>query len=373
MAYICFGVFGVRDFNISGFIQGEEMFQRVFVFRAMLGKGKRHIPEVSAAEIEAESGFLAQAKEKLEVLEAVRLEKLASFRFRKTISIPAAAVITPVLAYADYWLMFLQRGSNDDGGAGLSIAFLGFLYWWVTGPRREYAKAYKGKILPDLARLFGNFSYAVDGQIPLYVMQPSKILPRHDRYKSEDYFEGVYKDVHIQFSKIDFQQKRRSKNSTYYVSVFKGLAVLLDMKRKTFYGHTILDYNRSKMSEWFKEKSMKLKRANLVDPKFEEIFDVYTDDQVEARYLVDPVMMERLGGMYEEYEGSKMAAAFYDSKMLILIASPYNYFEPADLEIPATDPRSVVQMKKEIGEILSIIDRLDLYDPNKAHEMAQVQ
>ena len=115
---------------------------------------------------------------------------------------------------------------------------------------------------------------------------------------------------------------------------------------------------------------MILKRANLVDPVFEERFDAYTNDQVEARYLIDPAMIERLNAMYEEYDGNKMAAAFYDSKMLILIASKHNYFEPAELEVPATDPRSILSMKKEIGEILSIVERLELYDPYEVRDVA---
>ncbi len=71
--------------------------------------------------------------------------------------------------------------------------------------------------------------------------------------------------------------------------------------------------------------------------------------------------------MQEEYEGEGMTAAYYDSKMLVLIESKHNYFEPADLTIPATDPRSILNMKREVGEILSLVDRLDLYDPSEVH------
>lgn len=105
-----------------------------------------------------------------------------------------------------------------------------------------------------------------------------------------------------------------------------------------------------------------------MDPAFENIFDAYTNDQVEARYLVDPLMIERLVAIYEKYKGNKMAVAFYDSKMLVLIASKHNHFEPADIEIPATDPRSILNMKQEIGDILSIIDYLDLFDPETARQ-----
>ena len=79
-------------------------------------------------------------------------------------------------------------------------------------------------------------------------------------------------------------------------------------------------------------------------------------------------MMEKLKSLREEYHGETMQAAFYESKMLVLIKSKHNHFEPADLEIPATDPRSILNMKKEIGEILSLIDRLSLYDPQQVHE-----
>ncbi len=37
-----------------------------------------------------------------------------------------------------------------------------------------------------------------------------------------------------------------------------------------------------------------LARVRLVDPEFEKVFEVFSDDQVEARTLLDPVVMERL-------------------------------------------------------------------------------
>ncbi len=325
------------------------------------------IPEVTDLRDDDEKSFMERSQQQLVMLEEIRQEKLASFLFRKKIAIPTAAIITPALAYADYWLMFLHMSKDDEGAAGLSVFFLGALYTWVTSPRRQYAKAYKERILPEIAKLFGNFTYDMDGQIPLHHMQKSKILPRHDKYESEDYFIGQYKGVNIQFSEVDFKQKRRSKNRTYYVSVYKGLAILLDMQTKKFYGHTMLERDKGKVSEWFKERSSKLKRANLVDPEFEKMFDVYTNDQVEARYLIDPVMIEKIKGLQEEYDGESLTAAFYDSKMLVLIQSPHNYFEPAELEVPASDPRSIISMKREIGQVLSLIDRLSLYDPYAVH------
>ena len=346
------------------------------MLQALFGRGmmrkNREIPEVRDIRGEEDVSFLLRSKAHLEALEEVRKKKFKIYKWRKSIAVPAAVILTPILGYVDYLLLFMHR-AGDDGGAGLSAAFLGGVYWWVTQPKRQYAAEYKKKILPEIAQLFGDFQYTLKGAIPVAQMLASKILPRHDKIETEDYFNGTYKGVDIQFCEIDFQQRRRSKNRTYYVSVFKGLVILLDMKSKKFYGHTMLDKDRSKITEWFKEKSGDLKRANLVDPEFEKMFDVYTNDQVEARYLIDPVMIERLKGLQTEYEGNNLTAAFYESKMLVLIESKHNHFEPADLHVPATDPRSIMNMKREIGEILSLIDRLNLYDPHEAHAQESAQ
>ena len=344
--------------------------------------------------------FMASAKEDLEELEVIRKAKKKVYEFRKRIGVPIAGLLAIPSLYIDYLLLFtFGGGSDDDGGAGLTIVLLGAAWWWITQPKRQYAKAYKEKILPRLAKLFGNLTYQIDGKIDMDVMQPSKIVPHHHKYKTEDHFKGTFKGVDLEFSEIELKQRRRSNKRTRYVTVFKGVAVLLKMQKKKFHGHTILERNAGKISEWFKERSKGLKRANLVDPEFEKIFDVYTNDQVEARYLIDPIMIESLKELDEEFKKYKprrfyetsdkasffasvlgltkfqgvrnhfqhkkgaITSAYYENKMLILISSPHNHFEPADLTVPATDEESLLQMKHEIGKILSIIDKLNLYDP----------
>ncbi len=130
--------------------------------------------------------------------------------------------MTPFLGFIDYWLILFQSG-NDDTAAGVTVAGLAMLWGWVTQPKRQYARAYKTKILPEVARLFGNFRYAPKGKIRMQVLKPSKIIPQHSKYTSEDYFEGEYKNVGIHFSEIKLT-KRSGKRT---VTVFNGLAVLL--------------------------------------------------------------------------------------------------------------------------------------------------
>ena len=312
--------------------------------------------------------FLKQVRPKLAVLENLRLEKLKQFLRRKKIAIPIATVVTPILGYVDYWLFLLQRG-NDDQAAGVSIVFLALLWGWVVKPKRDYAKAYKTKILPEIAGLFGQFTYDVKGKIPMDSLKPSKIVPKHNSYKSEDLFRGEYKSVGIEFSEMNFTKQQGKKT----VNVFNGLAILLTHGVKKFHGHTILTRDQGKLSSWFLKQTKGLKRANMVDLEFERLFDVYTDDQTEARYLIDPVIIESLKSLYNDYHGEKMMASFYNDKVFIMIESRENHFEPPSIHTPATNEAELITMKREVGQVLSIIDRLSLYNrrQRRRHESAE--
>ena len=313
----------------------------------------------------ADAAFLEKCRPKLHELETVRLEKLRTFKARKKLAVPVGAVLTPLFGFIDYFLLMLQRGS-DDSAAGLTLLVLGGLWFWVTQPKRQYARAYKKDILPEIARLFGPFDYDVKGKISMEAMKPSRVVPKHTSYISEDHFSGAYKGVGIQFSEIEL--KKKSGKST--VTVFKGLAILLTNGTRKFHGHTILTKDQGKIGGWLKKQTSNMARADLVDPEFERLFDVFTTDQVEARYLIDPRIVENLKALYKDYSGDKMMGAFYDDHFLIMIGSNVNHFEPASIETPATNEESLLAMKHEIAQILSIVDRLSLYDPKTARAAA---
>ena len=312
------------------------------------------------------------AEEEFTLVESVRQEKLKSYEFRRKVATVLVPVVTPFLGWLD-WLLITMQQNSDDAFAGLTPIFIVGVVRWVGAPKRQYKKIYKKVFIPRIAETFGNFKYNIKGRIPRSSMIKSKILPTYDRYLSEDYFMGNYKNTIVSFSEIDLSVRKReisarkySKNNSQYKTVFKGLAVLFENPNRKFFGHTIIEQNASSLTEWFKEKSSGLKRANLVDPEFEDVFDVYTNDQVEARYLIHPVTIEKLNDLARRYHGKNLTAAFYDDKFLILIRSNKNHFEPAGLKVPATSHDSLYRLKKEIEDILSIGDQLELYDREKA-------
>jgi hypothetical protein len=309
---------------------------------------------------ESDEAFLQRVQPELQLAEAVRLEKLNTYRSRKKIAYIIAVVAGPIAAFLDYMMLFVWFLHDKHKGAGLTLILFGALYGWVTQPRRDYAKAYKKKIIPHIARLLGLSSYNADGKIPAPEMLPSRILPVYDVYNSEDYFEGLYNNTSLCFAQVKFEQRRRSGKRTYYVTVFEGLAILLTLSKPTFHGHTILVRDGNKAMEWLQTVATGLDRANLVDPEFENRYSVFTNDQVEARYLLDPAQIERVKHLSNTYQAKGLSMAYFGNKVLLLVSSARDFFEPADITVSALEPQSLLSIRRDVQEILGLVEGLDL-------------
>ena len=74
-----------------------------------------------------------------------------------------------------------------------------------------------------------------------------------------------------------------------------------------------------------------LRRVDMVDPRFEGAFAIWSDDGVEARYLVHPEYVERLIAVEQAYAGQDIRALFSGGELLIVIESG-DLFESGSLD-----------------------------------------
>jgi hypothetical protein len=66
--------------------------------------------------------------------------------------------------------------------------------------------------------------------------------------------------------------------------------------------------------------------VKLEDPEFEKEFCVYSDDQVEARYILSPSLMKRIVDFKRKWN-TKVYLSFRHSKVYIAIKTNKNLFE----------------------------------------------
>ena len=242
-------------------------------------------------------------------------------------------VLTPFFVY------FLYTNSSE-----LNVDFLAFTivllvsvgiaapFFWILSPIWAYEANIKKEIFPNVLNFFGDFKCNFETNKSAKEYNATELIPRHDNEYAEDHITGTYKDVEIDLFETQLSKKERYTNSkgetkTRQKIVFAGIIVELSMN-KSFGGKTVVKKDIGTVGNWLGKLSTSLKKVKLEDPEFENLFEVYSNDQIEARYLLTVSFMERLLELSKIFGGSSIRCCFLNEKLIIMIESLKDWFEP---------------------------------------------
>ena len=237
------------------------------------------------------------------------------------------------------------------------FAFFGIGYISVT--KGKLAEEFKNEILTKQMESIDEVKYHANDSISLSEFYESNIYHnRIDRYSGEDLFEGKKDKTTYKFSEILAEEKHTTTDSkgrtkTTWVTIFNGIMMIADFNKIIKSETRVIQRSESFFNKWFKNKT----KVELESPEFEKMFETYSQDQVEARYILTPSMMERILKLQKSM-GSKVHLSFNGSKVYIAISNSYNFFE-ADLDQPINSEQ-IERIFGEIRECIEIIDILDL-------------
>lgn len=185
------------------------------------------------------------------------------------------------------------------------------------------------------------------------------LVPGFSRSKFEDLFRGTYKHSAFELYEGHLEQRRTDgKGRTRYATVFRGQLLRLHFPR-AFLGVTIVRRDAGVFNVFGGGKAggRELERVRLVDSGLEKAFEVWGTDQVEARYLLHPVMMERLLELESKLHGKRLRCAFEGGDVLIAVEGG-NLFEPGDLFKPLVDPARARRIVNEISGVFGVMDQV---------------
>jgi hypothetical protein len=217
------------------------------------------------------------------------------------------------------------------GGAGI----MGMV--WAQGPVSKAVKAVKIGINDAIADALGlAYSHDCEGGEPFELAKACRLLPSHDRARFEDYWSGHIGDIPFSLHEAWLEERRGSGKNRRWVTVFRGIIMRVGYARR-FHGTTLLARNNA-FRRFFggKQDSIEvigrqLDYAAMTHPDFEDRFDIYTSDQVEARHLIDPVYVERLIALEGSYRGEDVATIFHEGSLVVTLKAG-NMFESGSIE-----------------------------------------
>ena len=320
-----------------------------------VGIGER-FPETEPYEAGFAEHYNQHLKEKVVLFEEARITALKKARRNFFISLPLFFLIPGILIWLSVVISFDEYP--------IELVFLGTILSWfglsvfITRSMKLYQQSIKTDIFPNILSFLGTFSYNPKTKKSAKEHEYSELIPRFHRETSEDHIQGTYQGVDVELFESQLKQRRSSGKKTRYVTVFKGIFITLTMN-KNFSGKTVVKKDGGLLGNW-RSKIKTLENVKLEDPKFEKMFEVFSDDQIEARYLLTVTFMERLIELAGVFGGKTIECCFYQNQLFMKIPLKQNLFEPGSIFEPEDFIDDSKSLLKELNLIFSIVDILKL-------------
>ncbi|MEM7779884.1 MAG: DUF3137 domain-containing protein [Pseudomonadota bacterium] len=164
------------------------------------------------------------------------------------------------------------------------------------------------------------------------------LLPSNDRKNFEDRWFGQLEGHDFSLYEAHLEERRGSGKNRRWVTVFRGAIINMGFGRD-FHSTTLLQ-RKGKHKKWFglggradhaKFDGHQLDFVDQVHPDFEDVFEVWSDDQVEARVLIHPSYVEHLMALERVFNGKAVRALFHRGEVVVTVESG-NLFESGTMD-----------------------------------------
>jgi hypothetical protein len=234
------------------------------------------------------------------------------------------------------------------GGGALGIGYAGYVLLTL-----DFRSTFKTKIIAPLVRFFGqDFKYEPKSCFSEDDLRASRLFGTIDRTNGEDYISGTAGKTSFACSEVIAQERvvsGQGKNAKRdWNTIFQGFFFIADFS-KEFSGITVVLPSSAKSGVG--------EPVKLEDPEFSRLFSVFSSDQILARYILSPSLMQRLV-QYRRGVGHAIQLSFVDGMLFAAMHTGHNLFEPPLFS--RIDTRQFMRTFEDMHFVLSIIEELNL-------------
>jgi hypothetical protein len=268
--------------------------------------------------------------------------------------------VTGVIFVLFLGLIFWVFGLPFQVLAFTSLVVGGAFFAWAQHIRQKMVNSLKQEMNSALARALGiSFEVAPVSGPEFDLACNYDLLPSYDDSYFQDQWQGQAAGTDLLLYEAKLTEEQGSGKSRRTVTVFEGIILRMRFARD-FIGTTLVRRDGFKFTLFGDSKSYEgqtLERIKMVDPRFEDAFDVYSTDQVEGRYLVHPAYCERLLELERDFYGERLCALFHGGDLLVTIRTG-NMFESATLD-PTEDRQLLAQTIDQFAAITRLVQTLN--------------
>jgi hypothetical protein len=326
------------------------------------------LPEQENVSRAREDTFHQEIEALIRDAENMRLSFMKRHRTRSNVTMTLGLLSVTMGAGGFGWYLLVESDIISATGCMIiAVVIPAFLHVWSAAILNDYKKSYKRAFLPRLARALGGFRFHPSRGISSKIIAKTGLIPAHETYMAEDCFMGQYKGVKVLFSEARLLGKNK-----HAAPVFDGVFVLLEIPDASIEGHTILTadaqaYQRWKPSRWQKLQDVRIQTGQ----KALDRFYILSDNPDAAKRLIDERLLKELSEAADIFDNAPLSAALFRGKFIFLMI-PYkgDMFEASSIHVPVATKQHAMHCKKEIEQILEIIDVFDLYRQGQTPDAA---
>ena len=275
-----------------------------------------------------------------------KLKELEKKRINTLLTIFISGIVCLILSWVFCQLTLGLLGINN-----LSLFYLSTLCFiipiWIIFCRaavQVYGIGFKNNIIEKIISFiddnqtleYANKLFLEDKRQTILGFTRSQIfqykLHEPDDLNQEDCIYGNIGKTDIFFAEIlvenikagclnEFEQAESSGRSTLFRGLFFEARFPKSFVSRTFILPNTFKNKSASFNNWRGEK------VSLEDPEFQEIFTVYSDNQIEARYILSTNLMFRLV-QFNQKARRKVYLSFIDGFLYIALPYRHNLFEP---------------------------------------------
>ena len=241
-------------------------------------------------------------------------------------------------------------------------SIIGIIPQLVAG---DYIAKFKLSVLDTLVTsIHDKLSYRPTQYIPRFIFDRSQIFGHYNRYYGQDLIRGNINDVNFMFSELNVFHKSGSGKNETIITIFNGIFVEFEFN-KNFSSKLLIypDFAERYFGNfgiWL--QSLNFTKDDLVytdNMRFEKEFVVYGNDQIEARYLLTPYILQEMLKLRMKLN---MPIYFSFSNSRFYLALEYgngNYLEP-DLSSQTLNKETLLKHFHDVTTVINVVQDFKL-------------
>ena len=241
------------------------------------------------------------------------------------------------------------------------IIIIPIIYCAVIG--KKFKSIFKDVFVKDaLKAIFSDLVFDPERGIDRNTIANTGMIYMGNRFSSNDYISGKYKDVSFVQSDVTIQDVETHTDSkghttTEVINILVGKWMIFDFN-KTFKANVQVKSKFFSFSKLGKFGDSRYQTVKMEDEDFNKKFSIHAQNEHDAFYILTPQLMEKIKNLNEGLKG-RIMLCFIDNKLHVALNNNKDSFEYS-LFGKLDEAQINEYVSKEIKIITDFVDKLSL-------------